>query len=140
VGNEDESDWKEKKSNQFLAKGNQHAFNLKHGFIESEKYIGGFYKYDHKITFAIGVLFSSLATLLQESIFSYAYFLFLIKIIRDTFGSGVIDSNFRPSEIIKKPLIYYIVAGSIIVVAAQTAHITVPGFESQLTTYIGSIT
>jgi len=112
----------------------------RHGIRPSNHKIGSYYKYDHKITSTIATILVSNGIILQQSVFSYLYLLGSIKIIKDTAGSGLDSSgNYHLEKIKLKPLIYYLAAASIIIVAALTSNHVIPGIEGGLTYYTGKV-
>jgi len=99
--------------------------------------IGNIYRYDHKISSVAGIFFSSMAIISQQSVYSYLYILVMIKILKDTFKTGIAsDKEFYFSKLRMKPLIYYLAAASIIVVAALTSNHVIPGIEGGTVHYV----
>jgi len=132
---EQKPNWQAKK-NRIDRVADKIEFEYKHGLRPGNQKIGSIYKYDHKITSSIAAIFSSLAIILQQSVFSYLYILGLIKVVKDSFSSGInTRKKFKIKAVKFKPLIYYIITASIIVVAALTSNHVIPGIEGGLTYY-----
>lgn len=112
-------------------------FELNNDLRPQNSKIGGYWQYDHKVTSAIGVLIVSMAVITRQSVFSYIYLIGLIKVVKDTVKSGFVSSSFHLKKITVKPFIYYILAASIIYVAAITSNHFIPGIEGGLLHYTG---
>lgn len=112
---------------------------LKNNLVKDPDRIGPGLGYDHKHTSTFSLLILSLAVLLNQEVLTYLYFLILIMIVKDTVKSGVDHGEAHINNVVFRPLIYYLAAGSIIIVAALTTGHTIPSFQSSLLHYIGVI-
>jgi len=125
----------EAKKNEAEQLGRKKSFELRHGLLRQPATIGTVYQYDHKLTAAASTLLISLSIILHQGVWTYLYFLGLIKVVKDT-AVTIIEDEKTPAY---KPLIYYLAAASIIIVAAYSTNQAVPGFQSGLTHYIGEL-
>jgi len=125
----------EAKKNEAEQLGRKKSFELRHGLLRQPATIGTVYQYDHKLTAAASTLLISLSIILHQGVWTYLYFLGLIKVVKDT-AVTIIEDEKTPAY---KPLIYYLAAASIIIVAAYSTNQAVPGFQSGLTHYIGAL-
>jgi len=125
----------EAKKNEAEQLGRKKSFEFKHGLLHQTATIGTVYRYDHKLTAAASTLLISLSIILKQGVWTYLYFLGLIKVVKDTTVTVITDEK-QPKF---KPLIYYLAAASIIVVAAYTTGQSLPGFHSGLTHYLGEL-
>jgi len=81
----------------------------------------------------------SMAVILRQGIWTYLYFLGLVKILRDTVKEAYNQNGFQKQKLHYPPLVYYLVFASIIVVAAITTNHVVPGFETELGNYLTQV-
>jgi len=125
----------EAKKNEAEQLGRKKSFELRHGLLHQSATIGTVYQYDHKLTAAASTLMISLSIILKQGVWTYLYFLGLIKVVKDTTVTVITDEK-QPKF---KPLIYYLAAASIIMVAAYSTNQAVPGFQSGLTHYLGEL-
>lgn len=112
-------------------------FELKHNLRNVENKIGGYWKYDHKITSIFGMLFLSLAVIFKSSFYMALYVTGLLFVIKDTVKSGFDNNgNLHITRLKINPLIYYFLGAGIIVLAAFTSNHFIPGVEGGVTYYI----
>ena len=79
------------------------------------------------------------AVILKQGIWTYLYFIGLVKIIRDTVKEAYTGKGFKKNRLKPSALIYYLAAASVIVVAAATSNHVVPGFESEIGHFLSQV-
>lgn len=116
------------------------ALEMKYDLRPGNNRIGNIWRYDHKVTSAVGVLLVSMAVITRQSIYSYLYVIGGIKVVKDTINSAFDhQSNLVLEKTTTKPLIYYLVAASIIFVAALTTNHFIPGINGGITYYAAQV-
>jgi len=125
--------------NKLEALNRKRDYEVENGLREKQNKIGGYYRYGKKTTAAAASLLMANAVILKQGIWTYLYFIGLVKIIRDTVKEAYTGKGFKKNRLKPSALVYYLAAASVIVVAAATSNHVVPGFESELGNFLSQV-